>query len=534
VADPESATIGRWARAGACLAFLAATFFSVPQLVGGRALDLGLALGFVAPACFFFALRGLAPRAALGLGLLVGFAAYASLLHWLYVIVTEHVQGRPGIGVAAVAIFGGYSALGSALVGGAGAVLAARGRATPLRLAALWVAADHLRAVLFSGFPWVTLGYSQHQNAWLLGLAPWTGVYGLSFAAALGGAGLAALAGGERRRAALALAGVAALHGLGALSLALGGDDSADGRLRVAVAQGNIGQRDKWDQDRVPETLEIYAALSRSARADGAELVVWPETAIPGSPQVGPALAQWLSDFTRDTGLLLVTGAVGVERVRPDSDELRYLDSAYAYASGTLLDRYDKVRLVPFGEFIPFAEVLGRIYRPIATGMAQAGVSPGAENRVVVLPLPDGRELRVGIPICYELLFPDTVRRFAAAGAQLLLGITNDVHFGRTGGPYQFLAMSSLRAAETGLWMARAANSGVSAVIDPRGRVRAATPLFERTALAADVPLRPPHAAPTFYARHGDVFARLAWLGLGLALIGPGVARWLRAAAAPE
>jgi apolipoprotein N-acyltransferase len=121
-----------------------------------------------------------------------------------------------------------------------------------------------------------------------------------------------------------------------------------------------------------------------------------------------------------------------------------------------------------------------------------------------------------GIPICYELLFPDLVRRFVAEGAQVLLAITNDAWYGRTGAPYQFLAITALRSAETGVWTARAANTGVSAFIDERGRVREQTPIFETGLLVADVPLRSPEAPRTYYVRHGDVFAWGCWAALAV------------------
>jgi apolipoprotein N-acyltransferase len=123
----------------------------------------------------------------------------------------------------------------------------------------------------------------------------------------------------------------------------------------------------------------------------------------------------------------------------------------------------------------------------------------------------DDEWLRVGVPICYELLFPDLVRRFAGGGAGVMLAMTNDAWYGRTGAPHQFLAMTALRAAENGRWVVRAANTGVSAIIDDRGRVRESTPLFEEAVILADVPVAT-RAAPTLYARVGDVFAGLCVL----------------------
>ena len=121
--------------------------------------------------------------------------------------------------------------------------------------------------------------------------------------------------------------------------------------------------------------------------------------------------------------------------------------------------------------------------------------------------------MTVAMPICYELLFPDLVRRMVDQGAEALLAITNDAWYGRTGAPYQFLAMTAVRSAETRVWTARAANTGVSAIIDSRGRVREQTRIFERGLLVADVPLRPAPLGGSFYTRHGDVFAAACWIG---------------------
>jgi apolipoprotein N-acyltransferase len=156
-------------------------------------------------------------------------------------------------------------------------------------------------------------------------------------------------------------------------------------------------------------------------------------------------------------------------------------------------------------------------------------VSAGAGPRAVSV-APDRAEFPVGVAVCYELIFPDLVRRFPADGAELLLGITNDAWYGRTGAPYQFLAITALRSAETGLWTARAANTGVSAFIDAHGRVRAQTPIFEPGLLVADVPRHASPRSASFYVRHGDVFAWACWLA-GAAGIATTWRRRMRAAA---
>jgi apolipoprotein N-acyltransferase len=217
---------------------------------------------------------------------------------------------------------------------------------------------------------------------------------------------------------------------------------------------------------------------------------------------------------------------VGLDR-DPDKGVLRYYDSAYLVApDGVFTARYDKSHLVPFGEYLPLRPLLGPFVEAVARGIASNDVTAGATPRALVLPVgePRGRTIRGGVPICYELLFPDLVRRFVGDGAEVLLAITNDAWYGRTGAPYQFLAMTALRSAETRVWTARAANTGVSAIIDARGRVRAQTRIFERDLLVADVPLRPAPLGGSFYTRHGDVFATACWL----AVAAGGCAAWFR------
>lgn len=503
--------------------FALTTFFSFPQELGGRVLDLGLVLAWLGPACLLLGLRGLATGRAAAWGFGAGIVAYGAVLHWLYVIVRVHAAGPAWLGLLAVATFALYSGLFTGVFGALASRLG-NSTATPLLLAALFATTDHLRSVVVTGFPWVTLGYAQHANPALMGLAPWTGVYGLSFAAALGGAAAAALVQGRRRSAVTAAAALVTLHAAGAALLALedGADAAAPGRtVRVAIAQGNIPQSAKWAEQWKDRTLAIYEELTREAARRGADLALWPETAVPGAPEEDATLAARLASLVGGAGVGVVTGAVGVEH-RFDAHGVRphYLDSAFVLdAGGAILDRYDKTHLVAFGEYFPrpFRPIVRLFMEPVATGNLPGEVSPGSAIRALAVPGPEGETILAGIPICFELLFPDLVRRFAGEGAEVLLAITNDIHFGRTGGAHQFLRMSKLRSAETRRWMARSANSGISAFIDPWGRVHERRGLDERGLLVADLPLR---ADRTFYVRHGDAFVAACWAGVLLGLAG--------------
>ncbi|HEX2484180.1 MAG TPA: apolipoprotein N-acyltransferase [Myxococcota bacterium] len=515
--------MSRARRAGWLAAYATLTFLSFPHLVGERVLDLGTPLAFLAPAALWCGLEGLAPRAALRAGFAAGLAAHGLVLHWIYVVTVTYGHAWPPIGVVAVLLLATYIAAHTSLLAGASAWLAARGVAGPFALAALWTAIDHLRSFSLTGFPWATLGYALHADGPLRALASVGGVYALSFAAALGGASLAALA-ARRRRAALAgLAGLAALHALGA-GLLVAAPAGGGGRVATAVVQGNIDQGRKWSPQMAEETLVIYEALTREAAARGARLVAWPETAVPGSLDVDRRMRARLEALARETGATLVVGAVGVDGYDPSRAgqrrALAYYDSGYVIdpARG-VVDRYDKAHLVPFGEYVPFRGLIGRFVSAVATGIASGDVSEGPSPRRVALPGagPDGADLPAGIAICYELLFPDLMRRFAADGAQVSIAITNDAWYGRTGAPHQFLVMTALRAAESGRPVARAANTGVSALIDAQGTVRSRTRIFERDLLVGEVELAAADERPTFYVRHGDVFAFACWAAVAVA-----------------
>ncbi len=496
--------------------YVAATFLAFPHPLGERVVDLGLLLAPVPPALLLFAVRGLRPARALRVGFVAGLFAHAAVLHWIYVVTVTYGPAPAWAGVLAPFGPAAYVALFSAGFAGTAALLAQRGLASPFALAAAWTALEWLRSFALTGFPWATLGYAWHANVPLLGLAPFTGVYGLSFAAALVGASALALA--ERRLSAKgALAGLLvalALH-VG-FALASRGAVAAGPRIRVAALQGNIDQGAKWSPDRFEETLEIYEELTRRAAADGAALIVWPETAVPASLAI-PEVRERMQALAREVRSTLVIGAIGTDYDASGQLTAKY-DSAFVITpEGELQDRYDKTHLVPFGEYLPLRPLLGRFIRAIATGATESDVSAGPRPRALDLALREGPRVRVGVPVCYELIFPDLVRRFGADRAQLLLGITNDAWYGRTGAPYQFLAITALRSAETGLWTVRAANTGVSALIDARGRVREETPIFERDWIAGDVPLRG-DPGPTFYSRHGDWFAEACAIATVLAL----------------
>jgi apolipoprotein N-acyltransferase len=509
------------------VAYGVANFLAFPHLVGEHVVDLGLLCGWLSPGLLILGLYGQSPRAAAKAAFVAGTLAQSAILHWIYIVSVEYGHAAPPMGVIGIFGMGAHAGFFTALFGIGWALLGRRGMASPWAAALLWTVLEYARSAGSLGFPWAVIGYTQHHNPTLLSLAAYTGVYGMSFTVVLVGATLAQSVRELRTARKLsnstrfALAGAVAIAATGFFLRSV--PDRGAETIRVAVLQGNIDQGVKWNPGWVERTIAIYEDLSRKAVEAGAEVIVFPETAVPGALNSDPVLRDRMARLARETGAAYVVGSVAVES--PQGQFVReFFDSAYAIQpDGSFSARYDKSQLVPFGEFVPFDSWLRPFFEATARGMATERVTPGPGPSAfsVTTAGASARDVTVGVPICYELLFPDLTRRFVSDGAVLLLAITNDAWYGRTGAPYQFLAMTAVRSAENGVWTARAANTGVSAIIDSQGRVRSRTRIFERGLLVGDLPLRASPPGGTFYARHGDLFVYACWAAIAaLALVG--------------
>jgi apolipoprotein N-acyltransferase len=235
-------------------------------------------------------------------------------------------------------------------------------------------------------------------------------------------------------------------------------------------------------------------------------LIVWPKAAVPAYLRFEPAAMKWLTDLAAAVRVPLLVGAPDAQ---PDGRRARYLNSAFLVDAAGLRDRYDKMHLVPFGEYVPLKRLLFFV-EAIAAEIGD--FTPGREATLFQL---EGAPF--GTVICYEVIFPDLFRRFVAGGASFMTNITNDAWFGDSGGPLQHLQMVPLRAVENRVAIVRAANTGVSALVLPSGEIRSTLPLGARGTLRADVPLR---WGETFYTRFGDVFALACAAMTGAALLG--------------
>lgn len=463
-------------------------------------------------ALLFFAFRQASPAAGFWLGFFGGLVHFLTLLYWL--VPTMRIYGYLPLpaSVAALLLLCIYLSLYPALFG----LLICRSGSRPALLIllapTLWVGLEYLRAVLFTGFPWGLVGYSQFERLHLIQVADLVGVYGVSALVLFFNAGLflPLLHARKRRWQGVSVSRGAALAGVLAVSAALGGAVlygeerlkavdhalSDAGAMEIAVIQGNIDQMQKWDKAFRSRTMEKYLDLTDKARREHSpDLIIWPETAAPFYFNYEADYRQMILDgvAAMETPLL-----IGAPSIHTDDDPPVFYNSAYLISGeAEVAGRYDKVHLVPFGEYVPFSRWLFFLDSLVA----QVGnFAAGRAGDVLSL-----QERRIGVLICYESIFPGLSAEMTANGADILVNMTNDAWFGRTGAPRQHFSMAVFRAIENRRSLVRAANTGISGFIDPAGRVREASSLFKTTAISGPVHLV--KAPQTFYTRWRDGFA---------------------------
>ena len=444
-----------------------------------------------------------------------GFATlgYSVVLFWIFVVVVVHGHANPLVGVLATFGLAAYMGLHAGLAGALTSwLLPAAGRAALFVLPAAWVTAEHLRTFdVFGGFPWAFLGYAVHRDGPVLELAGLGGIWGLSFLLAL----VASLLSLRHWRAAIILVAIVHAGGFSWRLFDAAAQPATDDPLRVQIVQGNIPQGQKWDPELAMQNFGVHIELSQPGLSSGADLILWPESAVPVLLEEQPAARAAVQELARETKAAIVLGGIGFEWP-PGAVSPRYFNSVFVVASsGELVDRYDKTHLVPFGEYVPFRSLLGFL-SGVATGLAQGDITPGKAPRVLQISEAWPANTALAALICYEVIYPDLVREAVRDGARVLLNLTNDAWYGRTSAPHQFLAIAATRSAEHGVPMLRAANTGVSGVVDAGGIVLQETPIFERRALMAVLPR--PRAGATLYTRLGDWVVWACWgllIGIG-------------------
>jgi apolipoprotein N-acyltransferase len=435
------------------------------------------------------------------LGYLNGILWYGGSCYWLFNVMHEH--GNLGVTMSALILllFSFYLGLYHGLFGLLLALVARRRNGYSLRALVFapfaWVAVEMARAYITS-FPWNLLGYSQIDNIPLTRIASFTGVYGLSFEIALVNTAVAAafLVPRARRNVMLAAGLVAAVilqSGRFIKPPTVTGDRGA------TLVQANVPILESpWSLELLETTLLELRGLSvrpAMAKPGTTGLIVWPETPSPFF-ETDLHLRSTLAGIARATDSYVIASTIGIEHAGDPALQPDVYNSASLIApNGAFVQRYDKIHLVPFGEYVPFAKAL--FFASALTH--EIGTFARGSQRT---PLDLG-DYKVGAVICYESVFPNEVRHFALNGAEVLVNVSNDGWYGNTSAPRQHLNMARMRAVENDRWLLRDTNNGITAVIDPYGRIVAEAPRNQRTSLQGTYS---PVESTTFYTRHGDWF----------------------------
>jgi apolipoprotein N-acyltransferase len=437
-------------------------------------------------------------------GFLIGWASgvvwYLGTCYWIYPVM--HVYGRlPGVAATLITIafciyMGLHHGAFTALV-----VMMARrsttGNRRPLLLAPVFWTAIELFRDRVIGDPWNPLGGAQIDNIPFARMSEVAGVYGLSFAVMLVNCALVAaiLLRGQRRKNLLVATAAAAI----ALQIGMFAKPAPFTATRQAVLmQENVPLLDQpeWTPRYFDQTISelVKQSVEAAPKGNNPGLIIWPESPAPFFI-ADPRLQQWLVAMAQDRNSYLVIGSLG-ETHEPGGRQ-QLLNSALVMdPRGNMVGQYDKIHLVPFGEYVPFQNLLffaNKLTREVGD------FARGSQRKVF-----DLGGIHAGVFICYESIFPDEVREFTANGAQVLINISDDLWYGETGAPAQHLQMARMRAVENHRWILLATNNGTTASIDPLGRVVKQAPRNTRTALVAPFSLE---TEVTFYSRYGDVFA---------------------------
>ena len=441
-------------------------------------------------------------RRAFCLGLITGVVYFAGTLYWITNVMSLYgglnMVFAVGVNTLLVAYQAFFPALFAVVVR---RLLLAFGPRALMAVPFVWVATELGRAhLVFDGFPWVLLGYSQVTTLPIAQLASVFGVYGVSaLVASVSAAAACCIASRSVRFRVQTVGAVAILLIVTAVWGSRRAAQAAWTRegqaVTIGLVQGNASEAQRRDADGARRVLEDQVRMTRQAIGSGADLVIWSESSMsPYRLDDGSEMAGLVRRVAREGRVPILVGSDQIERGRPD----KWYNAAYLVrADGGDGGVYRKMHLVPFGEFVPYRRLLffvGPLVEAIGSGFV-AGTEPTVFGVA-------GHSLSVAI--CYEVVYPALVRQFVLRGSELLTTITNDSWFGNTSAPYQHFAQASMRAIENGRYLVRAANTGISGIVDPYGRVLERTDVFEQRLIVGRARYL---TTVTPYARWGDVFA---------------------------
>jgi apolipoprotein N-acyltransferase len=453
---------------------------------------------------------GQRPMRAFGLGVTAGAVYFVGTVYWTSTVVATYGELAAPVAVLAMLLLALYLAIFPGLTAVITSRLINRAGAPALLFApAAWVATEFFRGYLFGGFPWVPLGNSQVTVLPVAQLASVLGVYGLSALVAFVNASIAfALLAPRRARIATLAVAAVLLVGVstwGTMRIADGSLTRQGTPLRVGLVQPNIEQAAKWDPREARRIFTTHIAMTRDLVHRGAQYVLWPESSTPFMFEEDAQGQAAVRDLAREVGVPILFGSDQLVR----GSTPRMFNAAFLLSpSGATAAVYRKIHLVPFGEFIPFKQWLYFV-SPLVESLAE--FAPGTQ--MVMLPI--GTHL-TSTAICYEVVYPGLIREAVNSGSELLTTITNDGWYGHSSAPFQHFSMASMRAIEQGRYLARSANTGISGVVDPYGRVVQQSKIFEQVGIVQEVRLL---KSRTLYSVLGDAIAYVAIALIAAALM---------------
>ena len=459
----------------------------------------------------FYSIEGKGSYRSFKLGFLTGIVSFLGILYWILVAV--HTYGNIPLvpSVLILLLLVAYLSLFIGAFAFLTRLIQIRSGFQPILFTPfLWVALEYLRSLLLTGFPWANLSYSQYLNLPFIQMADITGAYGPSFVILLVNATLFwILRQWPKRIFPFKEVIVTAILLLGFLIygyIKMGMVDRQviqNPPLKIGLVQGDIDQSIKWDKAFQLETLKIYEKLSFRVAEEKPDLIIWPETATPFFFQDAKEYQPLVLDIPKKTSAFLLFGSPFYKIER---GKVNHYNSAYLVSpSGEIVGKYDKIHLVPFGEYVPMQDLLFFI------GSLGEGIGDFHSGKEIYnFSIPQGK---FGVLICFEIIFPDLCRKFVKKGANFLVTITNDAWFGRTSAPYQHFSMAAFRAVENRVFIARAANTGITGIIDPKGKILKEGGIFRQEAMNGMIRLS---NQKTFYTLHGDVFA---WAGSAFSIL---------------
>lgn len=471
-------------------------------------------LVWIALVPLLIALRDKTPFQALIAGLVTGVIYNIGILYWVTYVVVQYGYLPLYMGFFAMLLLSLYLSLYVAFFAAGVVFFRTRGYGEIVTGPLLWTCLEFGKSHLLTGFPWENLAYSLHSNLHLIQIIDITGISGLTFLIVFINCMIyqtLTITAETKRQvllhgiAAVLIIGIVFIYGLYRFDSIKELQERSD-TIRVAVMQGNIDQSVKWDRNYQFQTLNIYRDLTLAASKNRPDLMVWPETAAPFFFQNVDEKHRFITNLARETDAHLLFGSPSYTN---NGNMQFFQNSAYLVdPKGIIVGRYDKVHLVPYGEYVPLRRFFFFLDK-LVVGVGD--FKPGKTLKPLMI-----KENKAGVLICYEGIFPDISRNYKRQGASLLVNITNDAWFGRSSAPYQHLTMTAFRAVENRLYIVRAANTGISAVICPTGEIVAQTPLFEQAVLDGTIHFM---RYRTFYSQYGDIFAYICFAELGIMII---------------